>query len=251
MGIRLKILSGFLTLAVMLFLAGIWSVYELNHVGLSVQGLLEENYRSINAAEAMIEAVEREDSGLLLMLGGKKKEGRSILEKGDSQFREALSTAAHNVTIPGEQEYVEEIRRAYSVYQERLKTAWTAPEFGKDAQWYIEQVHPAFGGVKEAVSGLIVLNDRIMYKTASDLKARAQRAVMPGVVAIVSALIFSLVFNYFVNYYLVSPMLRVTHAIQDYLKIGKPVEIHVESRDELGALADAIRELMSRHQEKR
>ena len=60
MGLRLKILSGFLILVVMLIIAGIWSIYELRTVGSSVQKLLDENYRSINAAKRMILALERD-----------------------------------------------------------------------------------------------------------------------------------------------------------------------------------------------
>ena len=66
MGLRAKILSGFLILTTMLFMARIWSIYELTRVGTSVQRLLVENYKSINAAKMMIEALEREDSAVLL-----------------------------------------------------------------------------------------------------------------------------------------------------------------------------------------
>ena len=59
MGLRAKILSGFLILTTMLFMARIWSIYELTRVGTSVQRLLDENYKSINPAKMMIEALER------------------------------------------------------------------------------------------------------------------------------------------------------------------------------------------------
>ena len=71
MRLRLKILSGFLILAFMLSIAGIWSIYELQSIGTSVQQLLEDNYKSIDASKIMLEALEREDSGILLLLSGK------------------------------------------------------------------------------------------------------------------------------------------------------------------------------------
>jgi len=40
MRLRFKILSGFLILALMLSIAGIWSIYELKSMSSSVQGLL-------------------------------------------------------------------------------------------------------------------------------------------------------------------------------------------------------------------
>ncbi len=59
LGLRAKILSGFLILAMMLFVAGIWSIDELTRVGTSVQKLLVENCKSINAGNMIIEALER------------------------------------------------------------------------------------------------------------------------------------------------------------------------------------------------
>ena len=59
MGLRTKILSGFLILPMMLVVAGIWSIYELTRVGTSVQRLLVENCKSINAGNMIIEALER------------------------------------------------------------------------------------------------------------------------------------------------------------------------------------------------
>ena len=89
MKIRTKILLGFLILAVMLAVAGAYSIYELTTIGTSVQKLLDDNYKSINAAKMMIEALEREDSGVLLLLSGKWKQGREI-SGDDEQMLEDL-----------------------------------------------------------------------------------------------------------------------------------------------------------------
>jgi len=99
MGIRAKILLGFLILATMLFLAGAWSIYELRTVGTSVQRLLDDNYKSIQAARLMTEALEREDSASLLLLSGNWKEGREIIEAADSSFQQAFEIAQKNVII--------------------------------------------------------------------------------------------------------------------------------------------------------
>lgn len=52
-------------LAMMLVISGILSIYEIYIMRTSVELILEENYKSINATEEMIEALEREDSGIL------------------------------------------------------------------------------------------------------------------------------------------------------------------------------------------
>jgi len=105
MGLRLKILSGFLILSTMLVIAGLWSMNELNSVGSTVQKILDENYQSIHAAKIMKEAVEREDSGILLLLLGKWKEGRTIINSADSLFMSKLAFVIQNITIKDEKKY--------------------------------------------------------------------------------------------------------------------------------------------------
>ncbi|MBL7178239.1 MAG: hypothetical protein ISS66_20640 [Desulfobacteraceae bacterium] len=246
MGLRMKILSGFLILTMMLLIAGVWSVYELRTVGSSVQGLLDDNYKSINAGKMMMEALEREDSAVLLLLSGKWEQGRSIIQSADGLFHQGLQIARDNVTIPGEQACVQTLETRYAAY----KRLWLKPIVGTryegNLTWYFEEVHKAFLDLKDTIERLIMLNHQTMYNTASELKNRAHRATMPGIVAILSALIFTLIFNYFINYYMVSPIIRITRGIQRFMETGDPFNIEIETRDELFDLASSIRELVAR-----
>jgi len=70
MEIRKQILLGFIFLGVFLTLTGIWSVYELRFFGKTVQKILDDNFKSINAANKMTEALEREDRAVSLILTG-------------------------------------------------------------------------------------------------------------------------------------------------------------------------------------
>jgi methyl-accepting chemotaxis protein len=246
MSLRFKIMSGFLILALMLAIAGIWSIYELNSIGTSVQDLLDENYRSIKAAEMMVEALERQDSGILLLLLGKWEEGQRIINSGDDLFQKNYRIAENNVTIPGEGDLIGKIKQKYMIY----KNNWKKPIIGTDKQgnldWYFRNPYAEFSNVKSAVNELKELNEATLYRTASDLKNRANRAVMPGTVAVISALIFSFLFTYFVNLYMVNPIRRMIRGIEDFLKRDKEFDVSVETNDEISHLSSAIRSLCSR-----
>jgi len=245
MGLRAKILSGFMILTMMLVVAGIWSIYELTRVGTSVQRFLDENYKSINAGKMMIEALEREDSAVLLLLSSEWKEGRSILTSGDELFQKGFAIAQNNVTIPGEGVYVGEIEAKYKAY----KNLWVKPivDTSKEGNlaWYFQEVHQAFQGVKLSVGKLVTLNDQTMYQTASELKGRAHRAVMPGIVAILAALIFTALFNFFTNHYVISPIITTTRAVQDFMETGQLPAIQVETHDELLDLVSSVQQLVA------
>ncbi|MGD8394107.1 MAG: MCP four helix bundle domain-containing protein [Candidatus Eiseniibacteriota bacterium] len=246
MGIRGKMLSGFLILATMLLIAGVWSIHELTSIGISVQRLLDENYTSIDAAQRMTEALEREDSAVLLLLSGNWSEGRAIIAAADSSFQSAFAVTRLNVTIDGEQELVDAIAAAYEGY----RSLWARPIVDTERQgnldWYFAEAHRSFLDVRAAVEKVMTLNDRTMYRTASGLQQRARRAVMPGIVAIIAALVFSLLFNYFVDTFLVRPIIGITDGVRASLEERTPFDVQVRTTDEIGDLASAVRAVLAR-----
>jgi methyl-accepting chemotaxis protein len=241
--IRIKILLGFLILAVMLAIAGAYSVYELTSISTSVQRLLDDNYRSINAAKQMIEALEREDSGILLLLSGKWKEGRATIIDAHEKFGNAFHIASNNLTVTGEKKLIDKISAEYRAYRENWDRAVVGTEYEGNLNWYFEKVHRNFTEVKRAVEDLMTINDNTMYETASVLKNRAQRTVMPGIVAIVTALVFTIIFNFFVNLYIVNPILAIIKSIKSFLRSGAPIKLSIDTRDELHDLAASVMDL--------
>jgi methyl-accepting chemotaxis protein len=238
--------SGFLILATMLLVAGAWTIYELSNIGISVQRILDENYASIDAAKRMIEALEREDSAILLLLLGNRHEGREILHTADDLFEKAFDAARNNVTIAGEQEYIGAIRHHYDTYKILWDQNIADTEREGNLSWYFRDVHSSFLNVKRAVKELMDLNDRTMYSTASNLEGQAHRATMPGIIAIISAFIFAIIFGYFVNILVVSPIIHITSGIQEYLESGKPFEVTIETQDELSHLLLSVQRLIER-----
>lgn len=246
MKLRSKVFSGFIVLALMLSIAGVWSIVEIRSLSTAVQDLLDENYKSIVAAKTMLEALEREDSGILLLLSGKWEEGRRIIEAADSVFLAGFDVASHNITIPGEAAYVAAIDTKYAAY----KAVWARPIVDTDREgnldWYFGSAHGAFLDVKLAANELMTLNDKVMFETASSLRAKANRAIMPGIVAIIAALAFSLMFSYFVTLFVIKPIARITNGITQFVTKGRSFDVRLETHDELSQLADTIRTLAAR-----
>jgi len=243
MGLRVKILSGFIILAAMLAIAGWWTIYELRSAGFSMQTMLNENYRSIHAAEDMIEALEREDSAILLLLLGKWEEGRTMISEADKIFMEKLSFLNSNITVPGEQSKLDSVTYKYEIYRKSWERPIVDTPHQGNIDWYFSDVHHAFLNVKSAVQELNSLNNEAMYQAASDLKQRSTRAVMPGLIAIIAALLFTLIFNYFVNYYMVSPIIRITDRVKRFISNKTPYDVTIESHDEIFHLSESINQL--------
>jgi hypothetical protein len=244
MKLRIKILTGFSILAFMLLISGLWSIHEMNSISSSTKKILDENYQSIYAAKEMKEALEREDSGILLLLLGKEKEGKTIINTADSLFEERLKFTYTNITIPGEQIHLDSIQSKYHFYKNLWVRQVTDTSEENNLELYFQKIHQSFLTVKEAINDLIDLNDKLMYQTSFEIENRSERAIIPGIIAILSALIFTFIFNYLVSYFMVSSIRKITEGINNFKENRTPFDVKIEkTKDEIYYLADAIRNL--------
>lgn len=244
MKLRSKIISGFIIINLMLIIAGAWSIYELNLMGNKVGTLLEHNYEKLNASKAMKEALEREDSALLLLLMDNKSEGKAILTKGDSLFSAKISQIA-------DESNDQEVKIKKNIEMEYLKFKETWGNVDKISQrenkldLYFEQIYSSFLETSLAVDKSIKYQETKIYNSSKEMEQRSRRAIMPGIVAIISAVIFTILFNFFVNQYIVTPVIEITRRIKKFLRDHIPFDYHISTKDEIANLIDEINILCS------
>ena len=240
MKLRLKILGGFLTLAFMLLIATGWSVFEVQFFGSTLNDMYENNYKSITASKLMKEALEREDSALLLILLDNDNRGIKILSAADSIFSDNFELAKSNITIEGERQLIDLIAEKY----EKYKSQWDIPIHHETNQnklnWYFENIHQSFLDLMIAVDDLTGLNDNELYSTAVQVNDRSRRAIMPGIVALAAMIVFALLFNYFINLYIVSPILEIIRRLNLFMKRGTMFDYHVDTKDEMSQLTETL-----------
>ncbi|MFH1853162.1 MAG: hypothetical protein ABIA75_12545 [Candidatus Neomarinimicrobiota bacterium] len=246
MSLRTKILSGFFILSLMLAIAGGWSIMHFNFIGSSVQKMLNNNYKSINSSVMMIEALEREDSGILLLHLGRWREGRRFIESADSVFICNLEILRSNITEEGEDLLIHDIQEKYIIYKNVWEKPTSLDSDSNTLDWYFAEAHRAFLEVKIAVNELVLVNDRELYNKATDLRNAANRAAMPGIVSIVAALVFSLIFSYLVNHFMIKPIIMLIGGIHNYNRKGAALTFNIRTKDEIGQLARELEALNSR-----
>lgn len=244
--LKLKIFASFMLLIAMLAVAGTISIVEFRWLSNSVHGLIQDNYKSIEASKTMIEALEREDSGILLLMLGEWEEGRKILKSADSLFMSSFETAKNNLTENNEEKYIKKIETAYQTY----KSSWERPIVDTDKQgnisWYKDDIHKKFAETKFAVNELMTLNQSSMYNEATELKEKSKRAIMPGIVSIIAALVFSLILNFFITRYFVNPISELADAVANFRVGDNKLRSNITSNDEIKKLEQAISDLLQR-----
>ncbi len=246
MALKKKILIGYGVAVVLMGLVVAWAVTNLVSLGKATDAILSENYRSIIAAENMVDALERQDSAILLLFLGVTEKGVAQFRENEAVFLAWLARAKDNITIEGEPKLLQSIEADYAAYRRQFSTL--TDYRGVDTQplqpaHYHETVYPVFAKVREACIALRNLNEETMY--AASVKARnvAQRAIWSTALVAASALIVALLFSLFLAERIVRPIRSFMEASRKISSGDYAVQVPVETGDELGRLADEFNQM--------
>jgi len=239
--VRKKILLGNGVVLLLLALVIAWALYNLQNLGSASEAILSENYRSIIAAENMIKSLERMDSAVLLHLQG-REEGLRQFRTNQNQFSRWLARANDNVTIQGEKAVLTRIDSTFDRYTVRFDSLLQTPEtYGPRP--YEREMLPAFQAARESAGNLRTLNQETMVQASNRAETVATWATWSvggiGIVAIALGLAVSVV----LAGRIVRPIQKMQTATQKIAAGNYNVEIHTETEDELGTLAEQFNEM--------
>ncbi len=245
--LRRKILLGQGVVLLLLAIISGVAFHRLERLGRASEAILRENYRSILAAENMIDALERQDSAMLLVALGHWDDGVSQFRTNEARFLAWYARARDNITIRGEDEILDRIGSSYRRYLEsfdELRLRAADPGDQSDA-FYGESILPVFHTVRDACTRLRQVNESAMLQ-ASD---RAEQVARSGVILLLiiggSAVAFGVLFSLFLATLLVRPVRRLLEATQRIAHGDYDVEVLGSGSDELGRLSDEFNEMAS------
>jgi NtrC-family two-component system sensor histidine kinase KinB len=243
MTLKKKILIGYGVTFALMGLVIVWTVSNLVSLGKATDAILSENYRSIIAAENMVDALERQDSAILLIYLGDIARGISQFRENEAVFLDWLSVAKGNITVKGEAELVRSIDLDYAKYRQRFSAMTDlrdpAKRSSKEAlAAYHDSVYPLYSAVREACVKLRRLNESTMYGASVKARQVAERTIWSTVIVAVAALLVALVFSLLLADRITRPLRQFMEASR---KIGAgdyAVSVSVRTDDELGLLAE-------------
>jgi NtrC-family two-component system sensor histidine kinase KinB len=237
--LRKKIIIGY-GIAIFLILVVLsWAIYHLLHLGQASAAILKENYKSILAAENMIDAIERQDSGALLTILGFQPEGLGQFRQNEAKFLQWLGRAKDNITIKGEQKIVDAIDKGYSSYLVNFSKLHLLGSTDKENAvfFYQNTLLPSFISVRDACISLKEINETTMVKASSNAKRVADRAIWSMIIVGLAAAGFGLGFSLMLSNLLTRPLRHIMEGAKKISEENYNVEIRDQSSDELGQLA--------------
>lgn len=237
--LKKKILIGYgvaLTLLAVVLLVGI---FNLQHLGRASDAILSENYRSIQAAEHMVNALERQDNGVLLYLLGLRERGARQFGAGQSEFLQWLGRAKDNITIEGESELLARVDSSYSRYVEAFADLRreSVTEGTSAAGAYTDRMSSDFLAVREATAELRDLNQRTMFSASARARGIAHRATLSLSAVGILVIAFGLTLSLVLANRMTRPIAEITRATRRISSGDYEVEVPTSTSDELGTLS--------------
>ncbi len=246
--LRAKILLGFGASLFIVALILILGIVLLLRLGRASDAILQENYLSTLAAENMINDIERQDSGLLLVLLNFPELGFKEMRESEVSFLMWLGRAKDNVTITGEQEIVAAIEKNYTLYLQEIQQLHlgSRDDGTRLASRYHDQVLPRFWTVRDACLKLRNLNHEVMFAASKRARRIAEQAVwfisIIGTLTILGGISFSVMLAQRLS----RPVTEINQAVASLAQGNYGVQVPVQGRDELALLATAFNSMANK-----
>lgn len=243
--LRTKILLGFGTsLFIVAIILGL-AIVLLLRLGQASDAILRENYLSTLAAENMINDIERQDSGVLLILLDFKELALKELQEGEVSFLQWLGRAKDNITVTGENEVVEAIEKDYTFYLRDVSQLRLIKESNQEraVALYHDQVLPRFRTIRDTCVKLRTLNHEVMYAASKEARHLAGQAVLFISVIGAAAIMVGGSFSLFLARLISRPVTELKNAVLHLAQGDYTVQVPVRGGGELSLLAEAFNDM--------
>lgn len=239
--VRTKILLANGTVLLLLGLVLGWALVNIQNLGSASEAILSENYRSIIAAENMINGLERMDSAVLLHLQD-REQGLRQFRTNQNQVSRWLARAQDNITIAGEDRVLARIDSTFDRYTAQFDSLLQQPGVYGDRP-YDDALMPAFQEVRSAAGDLRDLNQQTMVEASDRAESVATWAIWSVGGIGVGATVLGLVISVILAGRIVRPIRKVQTATQKIAAGDYDVSVDTDANDELGSLANQFNEM--------
>lgn len=234
MGIKRKILLGFISIGSLLFLSGIISTLELIRFNNSTHELLDKNRTNIELSRQMLDAVQEQNTALLMNITDSTHVSHdSILLASRKMFAQSLEKAEANFADSPRLVQLKLANEQYNRVVIDIADTITVEWF---SQIYKTSYYKLTNSIKEFMVGT---QQQIIEYTAA-LEENAYRATMVGIIALAACFLLIVMFYYLINRFFISPVLAMQTRLEQHLKLGVTFDVQVNTDDEIKLLAQNI-----------
>ena len=184
----------------------------------------------------MIDAIERQDSAVLLYLLGYQEQGLKEFRENETAFLQWLGRARDNITIPGEKEIIDSIEHNYTRYLGEVANLHVkGASHQRDAiNLYHELVLPLFRTTRDTCVKLREINHETMYAASNRAGKLALQAVLSMAVIGTLSIIIGVFFSFFLSRLISRPVTELKQAALQIAEGNYEVQVPVQGLGGIG-----------------
>jgi signal transduction histidine kinase len=242
---RTKILLAQTPLALALVLIAFIAVRTTASLSAAANAILEDNYRSVLAAQRMQDALEALDRAALVQLAGHGPLNSDAVDRDLERFATQLAVQNGNVTEPGEQDASADLSGHWDAYRARFgEFRALAPPAA--ATFYFEKLAPEFRAVHTGTERILALNQDAMLRKSDAARERAVRSQTVMIAAVILAVLFGLATWSVLTERLMRPVLALRTAADRIGSGDFGARVAVTGKDEFAQLATTFNSMADR-----
>jgi len=241
MRIKLKtlVLLGYLLLAIIAVVLSATGIYFIEKLSKTPDSILKDNYKSIVAAQNMIDQLDNMDNSVVTYLSSKNQKASNERQYNEARAKyvENLKICENNVTEPGEGDLVKELHKASDEYidmfsNQRVKII--------SIEAYDSLVLPKYLAAKGKCYELLRLNHKGMLMRRDDAVDTSKTAEIYMIVISAISILIVLAALFRVPTLVVNPIKEFTERVEAISNKKYSERLNLRSNNELGALARSI-----------
>lgn len=235
MGIQPKIRLGFITIGILLFLSGIISSLELAKFNRTTHSVLARSQGSIEILKQMLDAVQEQNTALLLAITDAKQVGiyDSLIAQGQRNFDRAFRKAQSSHYDPA---LLDEIRSTARYYNSIVPQVADSI----DIAWFTEVYRTSYYKLTHTIKESMVRIQQQTIDYTAQLERNAYRASMVGIIALGAGILLLTIFYFMLSNYFVGPVLQITRSLRGYVDSRLPFDVTVSTQDEINTLKEYV-----------
>lgn len=237
MGIKLKIRLGFCAIGSLLLLSGIISSLELNRLNNTTYELLIKSQNNIELSKRMLDAVQQQNTALLLSITDTINVYDSIYISSGKDFAETLEKAEVAMRDSPELAAIALAEQNYRLVVAQLSDSTSIG-------WFSQVYKTSYFNLTQAIKDFMVVTQHQIIDFTSALKEKAYRATMVAIISLGAGLFLLVLFYYMINTFYVMPVVRIKTSLKNYLDRRLPFDAKINSKDELMSLKEYISQLI-------
>ncbi len=242
----------YLSLVALIALVGITASANLFNLSEAIDGLMIANYKSINAAAKMTEAIERQDSAVLIYINVSTQSGKKLFTASNEEFLKWFNVDANNITEGGEGELIDNIEAFYSRYINLfldLQEVFNKQGTEQANIFYNDKILPEFINTKNALKKLSLMNEKAMFRSKDGATEHAKNSMY----FVFGTSIFATILGFGVSRFFTNRFLTPITQLTQTMKLVKAGDLnqqaHINTQDEIGELSIEFNNMTKRLQQ--